>query len=183
MLLFTRIFENFKKYTDERRAQNFTELPQGAKNELSKYLKQDEEIIFLVRNFRAIYKAPRWIDSNTFFNSWFILTSQRIIIAKNSSSFKRFREISLDSIGEIDHEKESSDYRLTIDSPGRVDTIEFLRESNIYCEGLEQKLTEALEKARQGKVPHQTFGSVVCNECGSRVAVQSKFCSECGVKL
>jgi len=183
MHFLTRILENVKKHINERSAQNFTELPPGAKKGLSKYLKQDEEIMFVVRNFRAMYKAPRWIDSNTFFNSWFILTNRRIIIAKNSPSFKRFRDISLETISEIDHEKESSDYRLTISSPGKVDMIEFLRESIAYCEGLEQKLNEAFEKARQSEFAHRTVDSVFCNECGSKVSVQSKFCSECGLKL
>ncbi len=183
MPLVIQIFERFKKYVNKQKAQNFTQLPPGAKNDLSKYLKRDEEILFIVRNFRAIYKAPRWVDSNTFFNSWLILTNQRIMIAKNSSSFKRVREILLNNISQTDYETEISESKLTIHSPGTVDIIEFFRESRTYCEGLEQKVSEALENARQSGGHSQTLDTVFCDGCGRKVPSQSKFCSECGVKL
>lgn len=179
----SQILDNIKSYINSQKAQDFTELPKGVKNGLSKYLKQGEEVLFTVRNFRAIYKAPRWVDSNTFFNSWLILTNQRIMIAKNSSSFKRVREILLNNISQTDYETEISESKLTIHSHGTVDIIDFLRDARPYCEGLEQKVSEALERARQREDYPQIQDTVLCNECGSKIAKQSKFCSECGVKL
>lgn len=183
MPVLAQILDSIKNYINSQKAQNFTELPKGVKDGLSKSLKQDEEVLFTVRNFRAIYKAPRWVDSNTFFNSWFILTDQRIIIARNSSSFKGFRDISLNTISETDYVVENLESSLTIHSPGRVDTIEFLREARPYCEGLEEKVNEALEKVRGRENLPQTQEVLLCNECGSKVAIQSKFCPECGMKL
>lgn len=183
MPVLTQILDTIKNYISSQKVQNFTELPEGLKNGLSKHLKQGEEVLFTVRNFRAIYKAPRWVDGNTFFNSWFILTSQRIIIAKNSSSFKRFRDIPLNIISETDYVTESLDSSLTIHSPGSVDKIEFLREARPYCEGLEQKVNESLEMAREMKGLPEPQEVSLCDECGSKVPRQSKFCPECGIKL
>jgi len=183
MPLVTQILERLKKYINGQKEHNFTELPPRAKNGLLKYLKQGEEVLFTVRNFRAIYKAPRWLDSNTFFNSWFILTNQRIIIAKNSSSFKRFRDIPLDTIKQTDYEREALESRLTIHSPGGVDIIEFLREARGFCEDLEEKVNRALEGARKRGEYLQSLDLVLCFRCNSKIPKGSKFCSECGIRL
>ena len=160
-----------------RETQNFIELPSGLKSGLTSYLTPDEEVLFTVRDFRAIYKAPRWLDSNTYFNSWFILTNLRIIIARNSSSFKKFREIPYNMINQVDYEAGVSEYKLTIHSPGTVDIVEFLRETREYCKGLDLKLNYAIENARK------VFVTIYCFQCGCKIPKESKFCSECGTNL
>ncbi|MCZ6554727.1 MAG: hypothetical protein O6759_01260, partial [Candidatus Dadabacteria bacterium] len=46
---------------------NYTELPQRIQTGLNKYIKDDDEILFTLMDYRAVYKAPKFIDSNTFF--------------------------------------------------------------------------------------------------------------------
>jgi hypothetical protein len=176
-------FEKFKGYLNKQKAQNFTELPPGIRAGLSKYLTPDEEILLTLRNFRAIYKAPRWLDSNTFFNSWFILTNQRIIIARSSSSFKKFRDIPHHTISRAEYEAGELESRLIIHSPGTVDIIEFLREAKVYCEDLKQKVNEVLDLARKREEYPLVLDTIFCRECGNKIPRQSKFCSECGVRL
>lgn len=162
--------------------QDLTELPPELRSGLVNYLGPGEEILFALRSFRAVYKPPKWIDSNTFFNSWFILTNERIIIARNSSSFKKFRDIFLNEIRRIDYETGALESKLTIESPDTVDTIEFFREVREYAQGLREKVKEALENARRTKEYTMASGLMTCSKCGGEVPKTSKFCPECGEK-
>jgi hypothetical protein len=171
----SKIAHGLQNYLNKIDNQNITELPIGIKSGLSKYLTTDEEVLFILRDFRAIYKAPRWIDSNTFFNSWFILTNKRIVIAKNSSSFKRFRDIPYNSISKVDYETGLLESRLIIHSPRSVDIIEFIGEARKHSEGLDQRLNRVIKSA--------VFETVICANCECKLPMGSKFCSECGSKL
>ncbi len=180
--MFSQTFQRLKEALDRRRKKNFTELPSGIKIGLTKHLEPGEEILITLRNFRAIYKAPTLMDSNTFFNSWFILTNRRIIIAKNSSSFKKFRDIPYNTIYQIHYETGMLDSKLIIHSPGTVDTIEFLRESRIYHEDLDIKVNRAVEEFKKwGKYPD--LGMIQCPQCGIKIPKESKFCLECGKSI
>lgn len=178
--MFNRILQSLKESLHKRGKKHFTELPSGIKTGLTKYLKPGEEVLFTLLNFRAIYKATTLIDSNTFFNSWFILTNRRIIVARNSSSFKKFRDIPHNSIDQIDYETGVLEPRLTIRSPGTVDIIEFLRESKIYREDLDIKINRAIEEAKKAEKHPGIFDTIFCLQCGSKIPRASKFCSECG---
>ncbi len=175
--------DKIKNSINKDRAQNFIELPPGIRTGLASYLTPGEEVLFSIRNFRTIYKASRWADSNTFFNSWFILTNARIIIARNSSSFKTFRDIPHNMISQIHYETEVLESRLTIHSPNTVDIIEFAGESKRYCENLDQRINKVLEEAQKRKEHSGIFNTTFCPHCGSKIPKESKFCSECGAKL
>ena len=160
-----------------------TELPHGIKTGVEKYIKEEESILVTLLNWRAVYKAPRFIDRNTYFHTWFILTSHRIIIARNSSEFNRFRDIPLSGISQIFYELDHSKPRITIASPGHEDIIEFPKQASHHCAGLEEILNEAIGNAR---VMHQNTPEgefIFCGACGGRILRRSHFCSECGAKL
>lgn len=178
--MFNRILQGLIESLSRRRKKNFTELPSGIKIGLAKYLKPGEEVLFTLLDFRAIYKAPTWMSSNTFFNSWFILTSSRIIIAKNSSTFNRFRDIPHNTIDQIHYETGVLDSKLTIHSPGTVDIIEFLRESRMYREDLDIRVKRAIEEAKKAEKRAEVSDTIFCPQCGNKIPKESKFCSECG---
>ena len=173
--LISKIAYGLQTYLNKLDDQNITELPLGIKSGLTKYLTPDEELLFTLRDFRAIYKAPRWIDSNTFFNSWFILTNRRIIIARNSSSFKRFRDIPHNTINQIEYDTGILESRLILHSPRTIDIIEFIGESKKHSEGLELKIQRIKEQA--------LFDTVICPNCENKIPKGSKFCPECGEKI
>ena len=162
---------------------NYTELPQRIQTGLDKYLKDNEEILFTLLDYRAIYRAPRFIDSNTFFNSWLILTNDRIIIARNSSTFKRFRDIPLTDITQIFYELDNTEPRISITTPGKEDVIEFMRAASAHCEGLDKKIDSAIEQAKIRKTQSGEDEFVLCNKCGSKLLSHSKYCSECGSRI
>ncbi|MEW6145430.1 MAG: hypothetical protein AB1598_10475 [Thermodesulfobacteriota bacterium] len=162
---------------------NYTELPHGIRQGVEKYIREEESILVTLLNWRAIYKAPRFIDSNTFFNSWFILTSHRIIIARNSSVFKRFRDIPLSGISQIFYELDNTEPRISITSPGHEDIIEFPRQASHHCAKLEETVKVAVANAMDifKNLPDGDY--IYCSRCGGRIPGSSHFCSECGAKL
>ena len=81
------ILNAIKNLVSRLETRNYTELPEGIHKGLGKYLHEDETLHVTLLNFRAVYRAPRWLDSNTFFNSWFILTDRRIIIARKPNTY------------------------------------------------------------------------------------------------
>lgn len=181
--LINPIIETIQGFVSGLESKNFTELPPQLKDRLSSYLSQDEEILLTLRNYRAIYKAPRWIDSNTYFHSWFILTDQRILILRNSSSFKLFRDIPLSEVSRTRYEMEKSDPRVTIISPGNEDRIEFVSKVIEHCEDIGKIINEAVEKNRQLSKFIQEKDTIYCYNCGSKIPRKSNFCPECGKSL
>jgi DNA-directed RNA polymerase subunit RPC12/RpoP len=162
---------------------NYTELPHGIRKGVEKYIREEESILVTLLNWRAIYRAPRFIDSNTYFNSWFILTSHRIIIARNSSVFKRFRDIPLSGISQIFYELDNTEPRISITSPGHEDIIEFPRQASHHCAKLEETVKEAVANAMDliKNLPGGDY--IYCSRCGSRIPGSNHFCSECGAKI
>ena len=162
---------------------NYTELPQGIRKGLEKYLNNGENILITLLDFRAIYKAPTFLESNTFFNSWFILTNNRVIIARNSSGFKRFRDIPLDTITQIYSELDNMDPKITINSPGNEDIIEFPKQTSEHCATLEKSLRDAIENVKNSHTEPGDMDFIFCPKCGSKTLKTGHFCSECGSRL
>jgi PH (Pleckstrin Homology) domain-containing protein/zinc ribbon protein len=162
---------------------NYTEIPEKIQTGLVKYLNDNEEVLFTLLDYRAIYKAPKWVDSNTFFNSWFVLTNHRIIIARNTSSFKRFRDIPLNDITQIFYELEGLEGKISITCPGKEDIIEFSKATNPYYGSLEKELKNAFENAKGHKRVVLDTESILCAKCGSKIGSDSKYCPECGARV
>jgi hypothetical protein len=179
----TPIIDTIQGIMNRLESQNVTELPSELHDRLSRYLSQDEEILLTLRNYRAIYRAPNWLDSNTYFHSWFVLTDQRILILRNSSSFKLFRDIPLSEITRTRYEMEELDPRVTIITPGNEDRIEFVSKVIEHCEDIGKKIHEALEKSRQLSKLSQEKDTIYCYNCGSKIPRKSNFCPECGESL
>lgn len=177
------IVESIKDFFGNMITHNYTELPEKIQLGVNDYLKDDEHIILTLLDYRAIYKAPKFMDSNTFFNSWFILTDKRILIARNSSTFKRFRDIPLSAITQILYELDTSEPRITITTPGNEDIIEFTRACAEHCVDLDKKIDRAIEDAKAQNTNSTDLEHILCKKCGSKILSESKYCSECGSRL
>jgi hypothetical protein len=161
---------------------NYSELPPGIREGVLKYINRGETILVTLLDWRAMYKAPKFVDSNTFFNSWFILTSRRIIIARNSSGFKRFRDIPLKEITQIFYELDNKEPRISIVSPGHEDIIDFPRQTSHLCADLEERINSAIANSRNIKEDFLGADYIQCAGCGSSIPQGSHFCPECGAK-
>jgi len=177
------IFDTIQDLIRKLEKSNYTDLPEGVSQGLVNYLDEDEKTILTLRNFRAVYRAPQWLDSNTFFNSWFILTERRIVVARNSSAFKRFRDIPLNTITQLFCELDRTEPKITINSPGHEDIIEFPKRAASHCEGLEESLKSAIDNARKNMRGPGDDGFMFCGKCGSKILRGSHFCSECGARI
>lgn len=162
---------------------SFTELPGGIAEDLQKRLCDGEKVHFTLLNWRAIHKAPSFTDSNTYFSSWFILTAARIIIARNFSELKMFREIPLNAITGTHYELDRREPRMTITTPGNVDIIEFQKKAAAHTPGLEELLKTAIADARRAAPVVATAEIILCGGCGSGIPKSSRFCPECGVRV
>ncbi len=177
------IVNAIKDFVGSLATPNYTELPERIQVGLDKYLEEDEDIILTLMDYRAIYRAPKFIDSNTFFRSWFILTTDRIIIARNSSNFKRFRDIPLSDITQMFYELDNTEPKISITTPGKEDIIEFMKAGAVHCEDLDKKIDAAIENAKARNIKTLSDEFILCTKCGSKVLSQSKYCSECGSRL
>lgn len=162
---------------------SFTEPPEGIAEGIRKRLGEGEEVHFTLLNWRAMHKAPTFTDSNTYFSSWFILTNKRIIIARNSSELKTFREIHLHGITDVHYELDRSEPRVTITTPGNVDKIEFQRRTAGRASELEGLLKTVITEARRTAPVAVEAEIVLCGGCGSGIPKTSRFCPECGVRI
>jgi len=181
--MFTRAYERIKEIFDRFEAKNSTELPADLQTGLSNYLTPGEDVLITLKNYRAIYKAKRWSDSNTFFNSWFILTNLRILILRNSSSFKMFRDIPLEVIRETNYELDRLEPRIKFSSHDGEDIIEFSKRSMNYCKEIENKVKDALANVTIVQKDSPDSETIYCNNCGTRILRHSNFCFRCGTKL
>lgn len=181
--MLTQAYERIKEFFQRIEAKNFTELPASLQSGLSNYLTNGEDVLITLRNYRAIYKAPKWRDSNTFFNSWFILTSHRVLILRNSSSFKMFRNIPLEFISETNYEMDRSEPQIKFSSHDREDIIEFSKRSINYCKKIENKVKDALANVTILQKDSPDSETIHCHNCGTKILRHSIFCFRCGTKL
>ena len=170
----------FKSNPDEF----LTSLPKSVETGLPNYLSSDEKLIRVLRTNRAIYHAPRWIESNTFYRSWMIVTSERVIVIKNDKSFSPFRDIPLPSIlralFEIDHDTPT----LTLELSDRSDVLEFGHECVEILKELKTTLGTAIENASPASRTSTTGCEIkFCGNCGVELNQPKNFCLNCGEKL
>lgn len=169
--LFDRLKNIFRTPTEE----DLLRFPEKLLSDIKGILDEDESLVFSIKALSAKYKAPRLLDSNTFFNPFFILTTRRVIIARNSSRLNIFREIELRNI--LDHKIESSGNSpgLTLKHYNASDIITFHPSSPEQSEQLDGFLSELLEKR------HSAAGKTIfCRYCGEKIPADSNFCPECG---
>ncbi len=177
------ILDTVKNLMGMLETRNYSELPSGIREGVEKYINSGESILLTLLNWRAIYKAPRFVDSNTFFNSWFILTSRRIIIARNSARFKRFRDIPLKDITQIFYELDNTEPRVSITSPGHEDIIDFPRQASHLCADLEERINSVIADSRNINYEPAGQDYIQCAGCGNDIPGRSRFCPECGAKI
>jgi hypothetical protein len=182
--MLVKIENLISRLLEGRKDQYLTEVPEKVAGGMEEYIDEDEKPLFKLRSFRALYSTPTWIESNQFFSAWVIVTSKRLMILKNSSSFKLFRDIPLGSIEELNYEFEPRKYKITIKSPHKTDILEFTGESINFCPELRRILETVCTPSRlTGKVRTPSLGISHCYFCGFRLPNPANFCPECGKKL
>lgn len=150
-------------------------LPESLKIDINETLENEESLVFSIRALSAKYKAPRLIDSNTFFNPYFILTNSRIIIARNSSRLNVFREIELRNI--IDHKFEISSRisSLSMKLYNSRDIVTFHSNTSEQTESLKNHFDELV-----GALSASEEKKLYCRFCGEKIPADSNFCPDCG---
>lgn len=120
------------------------------KNMFAPYKDTDEEILGTEQTTRVKYDARRFIDSNSFFCAWIILTTKRIVIVKNKTSYGTFSPpISVEML-KNDKEKTITyePERIILDFPsaGRTYTFYFENSASYHSHDAIQEIIEMYTK-------------------------------------
>ena len=128
-----------------------------------------------MKTHRSIHKAPATRDSNTFYNAFAIITSSRLILAKDSSKFNTFREIQLAAVDSHRLEEENKKPNLNIESLNSKFILTFPPGSFPEAEAFYTTFRRALEERK--------LVDSFCGNCGKKIPVDSVYCSHCGEKI
>ena len=150
-------------------------LPEKIKKGLIENLGKDEELLLSLKSQRTIYKAPSSRDSNTFYNAYSILTSKRLIIAKDGSKFNIFQEFDLASVNSHSYEEKHGKPQLNIRSLNSSYALIFPPNSFEQADAFLSAFKSALETSN--------LIETVCGECGKKIPADSVYCSHCGNKV
>ncbi len=164
-----------------RKDPHVASLPERLETRFRSYIDPDESVLFILRTFRTIYKAPRWVDSNQFFRSWLVVTTKRLIVLKNTSSLSPFRDLPLTSIARTLYEAGDDEFRLIVDSSPDLYVMEFGKEAVSYCAELRSILDGLLKRARRDAT--EAAGEAVpsyCPRCGKKLEAAANYCHNCG---
>lgn len=163
---------------------NPTQVSDKLKQSIILNLKDGEEFVHSIKNFRAFHNAKKFQNKDTFFNSWCILTDRRLLIIKNLNHFKLFIEIHLPTITDHRIEKSESDLVITLISKTAEDVIEFPKNALSFAEEFSDILLQTL-KAAKDRYSVNKEGNIEkkCGNCGKFVSQDTRFCSDCGHKL
>ena len=151
-------------------------LPEQIKKDLLWNLKgSDEKIVLSLKTHRAIHKAPATRDSNTFYKAYAIITTRRLILAKDSSKLNTFREIQLAAVDNYRFEEENMKPNLNIESHQSRFILTFPPNSFTEAETFFTTFRQVQNKSKQqGRY---------CSKCRKKIPVDSVYCSHCGERV
>lgn len=153
-------------------------IPTSLQKDLEDSLQDNEKIVHNLRTYKATYKAKRILDSNSYFNAIMILTNQRMIVARNSSRLKKFRDVPLNLIQNQTLEISEDIPILTMNLSNTKDILTFPKNSKEQVEPVVKTLKELLENNA-----NKSTQKIFCRYCGKKVPEDSQFCQECGKEL
>jgi len=158
--------------------QDLLSIPEELSRDIRNNLQDNELLEFSMRALSARYKAARLIDSNTFFNPFLILTTSRLLIAKNSSNLNIFRDINLISIIDTRFEISDNSSSLNLKQYNSSDIIYFPRN----CREQVELFRKSFERV-MNDISHLSKEVIFCRYCGEKIPSDSNFCQDCGNKL
>lgn len=155
-------------------------IPPKLREDLLNDLEDGESLLKCVQSLSSTYKPKSWLDRNTFFNTFFILTSRRLIIARNSRELKIFRDINLDQIQKYRIETGKKGHNIIeIQSFDSQDTVVIHRTLTEEVEEVKKLIPRQIEQQEKSHGNKQVY----CMHCGVKISESSRFCSSCGKKV
>ena len=151
------------------------ELPENIRKDLSVSLKEDEDILISMKTERAIYKAGQSRDSNTYYKTIAVLTSKRLILARQSSRLKIFRDFQLSEVSGLLYEEVNGKPTIHAD----------LLSSKYILSMPPGSFDEAKEffDAFNSTIGPEKSEDFLCTSCGKKIRKDSVYCSHCGKKI
>ncbi len=155
-------------------------IPESLKEDILSDLEGDDSLLICIESLSSTYMPKNWFDRNTFFNTYFIVTRKRVVIAKSSSELKIFRDIDLDQIQKYKFSKAKRGHNiLALDCFDSKDKIVIHKTLTDEVEELKKIFEEQYKEI--GGTSEKDF--IFCMHCGVKIPLASKFCSSCGKKV
>ena len=151
------------------------ELPENIRKDLSVSLRKDEAILISMKTERAIYKAGQSRDSNTYYKAFAVVTGKRLILARQSSRLKIFRDFQLSEVSGLLYEEINGKPTIHAD----------LLSSKYILSMPPRSFDEAKEffDAFNSAIGPKKSEDFLCSSCGKKIPKDSVYCSYCGEKL
>ncbi len=169
------VFKNLLNNFLDPTGNNLLILPEKIINDLSVSLAGDEEIVISMKTDRAIYSAGLSKDSNTFYKAYAVLTSKRLILAKEASRLNIFREFRLSQVNSLLYEEVNNKPTIHIDLLNSKYVLSMPPGSSAQAKEFFDTFNSVIE-------PMQTENSF-CSSCGNKIHSDSVYCSNCGIKI
>lgn len=155
-------------------------VPESLKEEILNELEDGETLLKCVQSLSSTYKPKNWLDRNTFFNTFLIFTSKRLIVARNSRELKIFRDIDINQIQKYKFNIAKRGHNIIeIQSFDSRDKIVIHKTLTDEVEELKQLFTQQIDKIEKGLETNFIY----CKHCGIKIPFDSTFCSSCGKKV
>ena len=138
-------------------------------------LSGDEKIVISMKTESVIYKAGSSKDSNTFYKIFAILTSKRVILAKNSTSLKIFRDFQLSQVNSLLYEEVASKPTIHVDIANSKYILSLPPGSFTESKTFFDTFNSLLEPGKR----ENNF----CSKCGNKIHTDSVYCSHFGKKI
>lgn len=155
-------------------------IPESLKKDVLDDIGSDDSLLICIESLSSTYRPKNWFDRNTFFNTYLIVTKKRVIVAKNSSELKIFRDIDLDQIRKHKFSRAKRGHNIIeldcFDSKDKIVIHKTLSEEvNELKKIFEHQLNEIESNLEKD--------FIFCIHCGFKIPTASKFCSSCGKKV
>ena len=169
------VIKNFINSLFDPSGKDLLLLPEKIKQDLSVSFNDDEDIVISMKTERSIYRAASAKDSNTFYKTFAIITNKRVVLAKDSSSLKIFREIPLDQVNSLLYEEVNNKPTIHIDALNAKYILSMpprsFDEAKIFFDKFNETHKSGASEAEY------------CRHCGKKILQDSVYCSHCGEKI
>lgn len=166
-----KIIDHFKDPTGD----DSFKLPERIREDLYlNFQNIKENFIISLKTHRIVHRAKTARTSNTFYRAYAIVTSERLIHAKNSSNLKTLHEIPLNLIERHIYEENGNMPDLTVESSNSKSILTFPPNSLVEAKVFLDEFQDALNKSKDA--------NRLCNGCGKKIPENSVYCCHCGEK-
>jgi len=158
-------------------AKPLTEISQKLRAAFAKKIK-DEKILHCLKVEKIFYKTASSFSGETFFHNVAIITDERLVVVKDSSSYSLIKSFPLAIVLSCDAQSDSGKPALSVEFSDKSHARLVFAFDDPETEIFEKTLNRA--RSNMGK---SRTGGAFCSQCGNKSRPSARFCYACGARL